>query len=312
MADHTYTAPRLDRALARVKRDLGADAAILSSRRLDDGGFEVRARAAEEAPLGPRPRAAAPLVDRLLERSGLEPDLARPLAASVAGEPRTLGAVQGALQDALRTHVAFEAPDLDRGRRVLALVGPTGVGKTTTLAKLAAHAALVSRRAVGLITLDGYRIGGVAQIQQYADLIGVPLVAAHDAPSFARAMRRLADAEVIFVDTPGRSPVARSAYAELAETLHSSGVDVTPILCIAAATRRDELDLAIERCAVLRPTHVAVTKVDEALRHDAVVAGPVRAGLPLSWMTAGQRVPEDVEVATPAALSALLCGQETE
>ena len=87
---------------------------------------------------------------------------------------------------------------------------------------------------------------------------------------------------------------------------------MTSILCIAAATRREELDRTIERCAVLRPTHVALTKVDEALRHDAAVAAPVRGDLPLAWMTAGQRVPEDLEVATPAALAALLCGQETE
>lgn len=310
MGEHTYTAQRLDTALARVRRELGADAAILSSRRLDQGGFEIRARPAEDGTPIDTLRPSASLLERLLAQTGLDTGIAKLLGASARRDARTLGEAQNALREALEAQIDFDTPELDHGRKIIALVGPTGVGKTTTLAKLAAEVALVRHRAVGIITLDGYRIGAVAQIQQYADLIGVPLQVARDAGSFARSVRRLADAEVIFVDTAGRSRSARSAQAQLAETLHSSGVEVNVTLCIAAATRTDELDQAIDRHTVLRPTHVAITKVDEALRHDATVAAPMSSGLPLAWLATGQRVPEDMEVATAGGLAALLCGQE--
>ncbi len=307
MSEHTYTAPRLHTALARVKRELGSDAAILSSRQLEGGEFEVRARAGGLA--SPRRAAGPSLLRRLLSRSGLDPELIELLTENEE-ETQTLAGAQRVLTDALRSRISFEAPNLDLGRRTIALVGPTGVGKTTTLAKLAAEAALVRRRSVGIITLDEYRIGAAAQVQLYADLIGIPLEIARDRQSFERAMRRLADAEVIFLDTAGRAPRDRGAQAALAEILHLSGFEVNVTLCIAAATRSDELQSLIERHGVLRPKSITITKSDETLRHDATVASPMLSGLPLAWMTTGQRVPEDVERATPAGLAAVLCGLE--
>ena len=308
MSEHTYTSPRLHIALARVKRELGSDAAILSSRQLEGGEFEVRARPGELAST-PRRLAGPSLLERLLSRSGLDPELIELLTES-AEETQTLAGAQRVLTDALRSRISFEAPNLDRGRRNIALVGPTGVGKTTTLAKLAAEAALVRRRSVGIISPDEYRIGASAKIQLYADLIGIPLEIARDRQSFERAMRRLADAEVIFLDTAGRAPRDRGAQAALAEILHLSGIEVNVTLCIAAATRSDELQGLIERHAVLRPKSITITKSDETQRHDATVASPMLSGLPLAWMTTGQRVPEDVERATPAGLAAVLCGLE--
>ncbi|HJL19601.1 MAG TPA: hypothetical protein RMH99_28315 [Sandaracinaceae bacterium LLY-WYZ-13_1] len=316
MPEHTYTAPRLESALARVKRELGADAVILSSRRLGlDRGFEVRAVAAEHAsgwrePAAPTSAAARPLLTRLLIRNGLDEHLAGLLAAAAPGEPRTLRQASEALAESLRAHVGFERPDLSAARKVLAFVGPTGVGKTTTLAKVAAETALVQRRAVGIVTLDSYRVGATAQIEQLADLIGVPLVAAHDADGFSRALRRLADAEVIFVDTAGRAPRDSAALAALAETLHCTEDEVEVTLCLHAASRPLELEDAAKRHAVLLPRTLTITKVDEALQHDAIVAAHVASGLPLAWFTTGQRVPEDVEVATPERLAAALCGEE--
>jgi len=308
MSEHTYTAPRLHTALARVKRELGSDASILSSRQLAGGEFEVRARA-PEGYASTRREATPSLLERLLSRSGLAKELIE-LLSEDAGDTQTLAGAQNALTEAIHSRITFEAPNLDTGRRVVALVGPTGVGKTTTLAKLAADTALVRRRAVGMITLDEYRIGAAAQIQLYADLIGIPLEIARDRQSFERAMRRLADAEVIFLDTAGRAPRDRGAQAALAEILHLSGTEVNVTLCIAAATRSDELQGLIERHNVLRPKSITITKSDETQRHDATVAAPMLSGLPLAWMTTGQRVPEDVERATAPGLAALLCGLE--
>jgi flagellar biosynthesis protein FlhF len=306
----TYTAQRLDTALSRIKRDLGEDAVILSSRSAA-GGVEVRALAAEEAPeVGEVAVSGASLLERLLIKNGLDEGLARLLSVGGPRDPKTLREATEALAATLGQHFPFATPELDGGRRVLALVGPTGVGKTTTLAKLAARAALIERRAVGLVSLDGYRIGAVAQIEQYADLIGVRLEVARDADSFGRALRRLADAEVIFVDTAGRAPRDRDALTRMAETLHGTEVDVDVMLCVAAQTRKFELDDIAQRHAVLLPKHLVVTKMDEALRHDGVLQAQLAAGLPLAFLSTGQRVPEDLEEATPERLAAALCGEE--
>ena len=314
MPEHTYTAQSLDRALSRVKRELGADAVILSSRQLAGGGaFEVRALAAEDATDFQQPVPAsknASLLERLLIRNGLDPQIARLFAVSAPGQPRTLREATEGLARSLADHVAFAAPDLDAPRKHLALVGPTGVGKTTTLAKIAAEAALIRQRAVGIISLDGYRIGAVQQVEQYADLIGVPLEVASDVSSFRRALRRLADAEVVLIDTAGRAPRDKAALGELAEILHSSDVEVEVTLCMNAASRKMELEDAVERHAVLLPKTLTITKLDEALQYDAIVSAHITSGLPLAWFTTGQRVPEDVEMATPEKLAAALCGEE--
>lgn len=312
MKPHLYTAANMESAMARVRRDLGPDALILSSRRAD-GRYEVQAVAASHArgwnePA--RPQTREPLLSRLLAKNGLDAGLARMLAASSPGEPRTLAEAAGALAHALGQHVTFERPDLSHGRTVMALVGPTGVGKTTTLAKIAARAALVHQRRVGLITLDSYRVGALAQIEAYADLIGIPLEAARDERSFARALRRLADADLVLIDTAGRAPRDKSALIRLAEILHSTESRVNVNLLISATTRPSELDEIVERHAVLLPKWLTVTKVDEARQHDTIVNAHVASGRPLAWLTTGQRVPEDLEDATEAQLAAALCGEE--
>ncbi|MCC6872819.1 MAG: AAA family ATPase [Sandaracinaceae bacterium] len=247
----------------------------------------------------------------MLIRNGIEENLACGLASSVDREPRTLAEAASGLAQALASRLHFGAPLPGSSRRVVALVGPTGVGKTTTLAKIAANTALVEHRKVGLVTLDGYRVGATAQLEQYADLIGLPMIVATEARSFARALERLAEAELVLVDTAGRAPRDREALAALAETLHGAGVHVEVCLCLSAASREIELRDTIERHTALLPTFLALTKLDEALRHDSALTACLLAGGSLAWMTAGQRVPEDLMIATPDKLALALCGEET-
>ena len=150
MRTHTFTANRLDQALKRVKRELGANAVIVSSRRIDANQFEVRAIASEDATAWePPPLQATPtresLLSRLLARAEVSPDLAARLCAQVETQPRSLRDAQEALAAALETTVHFNVPPLDQGQMALAFVGPTGVGKTTTLAKLRSNARRLSR-----------------------------------------------------------------------------------------------------------------------------------------------------------------------
>jgi flagellar biosynthesis protein FlhF len=322
--ERTYKAKHMGEALAHIKRDLGADAVILSSREVRERSSKGFALSVEvtAAPFGGLDRGAA---DRLsmsaadaragsLERrfldSGVPMNAARTLSMRVRRELREGKAtLVDSLTEALRSEVAFAT----KGRsRVCALVGPTGVGKTTTVAKLAAVAALVEQRTVALVCLDQYRVGASEQLQRYADLIGIPMESATDAKSLDRALRRLSRADLVLVDTSGRSPRDISGIAQTADTLRGASEQVEVHLCVPASMREAELVGTIERQSVASPSRLVVTKLDEANFCGGVLAAYVHSGLPLAYFTTGQRVPEDIEMASAEGLSKVLCGEEVQ
>jgi flagellar biosynthesis protein FlhF len=322
--ERTYKAKHMGEALARIKRDLGSDAVILSSREVRErasGGFALSVEVIA-APFGVLDRGAA---DKLsmsaadaragsLERrfldSGVPMNAARTLSMRVRRELREGGTT---LVEALAAALSSEVGFADKGRaRVQALVGPTGVGKTTTVAKLAAISALVEQRSVALVCLDQYRVGASEQLQRYADLIGIPMECATDAKTFDRALRRLARADLVLVDTSGRSPRDTAGIAMTADTLRGASEQVEVHLCVPAAMREVELIGTIERQSAASPSRLVVTKLDEASFCGGVLAAYVHSGLPLSYFTNGQRVPEDIEAATATGLSKVLCGEEVQ
>ncbi len=179
------------------------------------------------------------------------------------------------------------------GSRV-ALVGPTGVGKTTTIAKLAARAALVDGLKVGIVTMDTFRIGAEEQIRAYADLIGVPLVRCAEPARLGDAILRLGKCDRVFIDTPGYGPSEAAALATLGNALlEIPGIDIH--LVVAAASSADDLDRAAARYRVTGPTRMLFTKVDEAHHTEELVRAPIRLSLPVRFVATGQRVPEDLE-----------------
>lgn len=186
-------------------------------------------------------------------------------------------------------------------RRVIALVGPTGVGKTTTIAKLAARAALVEHRSVAIVTLDTYRVGGEEQIRAFADLMGVPLTVVSEPEELGAAVARLDGYDRIFIDTAGRSPRDGTAIAALAQALGQLD-DCEVHLAVAASSQAALIDACVNRYAVLGVERILFTKVDEAIELDEIVRAPARIGWPVTYLTTGQRVPEDLEDATPARL----------
>jgi len=321
--ERTYKAKHMGEALARIKRDLGPDAVILSSREVRERSSSGLALSVEviAAPFGVLDRGAADKLtqgasdvrvgsfERRLIESGVPTNAARTISMCVRRELREGGApLVDACSAALRSEVAFATGH----GRVQALVGPTGVGKTTTIAKLAAIAALVERRMVALVCLDQYRVGASEQLSRYADLIGIPMECATDAKSFDRALRKLARAELVLVDTSGRSPRDIAGIALTAETLRGAGEQVEVHLCVHAAMREPELIGTIERQSASSPSRLIVTKLDEAEFCGGVLAAYVHSGLPLSYLTNGQRVPEDIEAASADGLSKILCGEEVQ
>ena len=326
MNERTFRAERFQDAVARVKQELGPDAVILETKQLRGssalggrGQVEVRAVAPETAAsLGIEfasvPSSGVEFIERRLSRMGVPASAAKSIAKRVnrllPRDPQTLAECHPVLAQALEEAMIFGEPVTNSGVRCVALVGATGVGKTTTIAKLAAHSALVSQRRVGLVSIDQYRVGATEQLQCFADLIGCPMHIAHDTSSLEIALRKLENADLVFIDTAGRSPKDRVALANMAECLYGVQEPVEVQLCIPASTRDGELQVAIDRHSILRPTKLISTKLDEALYPGAIIAAQVLGGLPLTYFTTGQRVPEDIERANAARLADLMCGEE--
>jgi flagellar biosynthesis protein FlhF len=191
---------------------------------------------------------------------------------------------------------------------VAALVGPTGVGKTTTIAKLAARAQLLEGRAVALVTVDDQRLGAATHLRAYADVLGVPVVHASAPGGLARALAELRDAELVLIDTAGISPSRPELFGQLGRRLQRAGEPVTTHLCVAAATRHEELDRLVHLYGEVEPSALLMTKADEAVAIGSVFGAQHDTGLPFSFVTTGQQVPDDIAQADPGLLIDLLLG----
>jgi flagellar biosynthesis protein FlhF len=248
-------------------------------------------------------KAAGRIADSLVD-ADVEPDIADRIGALVvrrAGDEASEDALSRALAEHLGERLGEVRDPCAGTHAIVALVGSTGAGKTTTIAKLAAHAALVRRRRVALISVDTYRVGALEQLRAYADLIAVPLSIAKDPASFGKALRAHADAELVLVDTAGRGLHDVEQVPTLAAMFE--GHDVRTCLTISATTRRYEIRRILERFRLLAPKAVVLTKLDETSVGGAVVNAAMGGGLALSYVTFGQRVPEDVARADAARLA---------
>jgi flagellar biosynthesis protein FlhF len=181
------------------------------------------------------------------------------------------------------------------GPHVVALIGPTGVGKTTTIAKLAANLKLREKRKIGLITIDTYRIAAIDQLKKYADIIGSPLRIVGNPEDLRDAIASMADCDFILIDTAGRSPNDALKLHELKNFLTAAAPDEVHLVLSSTASQAC-VELAIEKFADVRIDKILFTKLDEAA-HVGVVLNVVRkVNKELSYVTTGQDVPRDIEV----------------
>jgi flagellar biosynthesis protein FlhF len=193
--------------------------------------------------------------------------------------------------------------------RLVALVGPTGVGKTTTIAKLAANYRLREKKRVGLITVDTYRVAAVEQLRTYADIIDLPMEVVSTPREMREAVARMRNLDLVLMDTAGRSPRDEIRIQELRSLLaEAEADDVLLVLSATAGTR--SLTATAEKFAEVGTTGLLLTKLDEATSLGHLVALTQQCRLPISYLTDGQNVPDDIQVAERRQLAYLMLGIE--
>lgn len=326
--------------LSQIKSELGSDAVILSKREITDAGFglaskpliEVTAavdydaaraalpartagartyQAATETIETPADSFSSDIIEikemmrALIAQSGI--NNGNPLRAKLAskglrqnlvdviltklGQNATPEAVKGLLEKIVKTELPGKS-------RIWTFVGATGVGKTTTIAKIAAQSVLNDRKKVALVNLDTYRIGAVDQGRIYAKILNIPFVSVTTPAEFKTALVKLDSMDLVLVDTVGRSPLLREYVPQLKE--YFDGTRACTFLLMPVATRDAEMDLATKAFAGLSIDRMIFTKADEAGSLGSVITHNLIHRIPVSYITTGQRVPEDIEVATTA------------
>ncbi len=191
-------------------------------------------------------------------------------------------------------------------KRVVLVVGPTGSGKTTSVAKMAAHLQLTGSETVGLVSCDMFRIAAVEQLDTYARIMNMPFAAADSAQSVADAVAAM-DADVILIDTPGRGPLDTEHLGVLMELADVLSPDETHLVLPLASASRWAL-LTAEKFAVLRPDRLIVTKTDETDRHGCFIDLVAELKLPISYVSTGQHVPHDFFMADPDRIAGMVMG----
>ncbi len=189
--------------------------------------------------------------------------------------------------------------------KIVALIGPTGVGKTTTLAKIAAKFVLEEGAKVALITADTYRISAVEQLKTYSDILGLPLEIVYNPQALQEAIEKHRDKQLILLDTAGRSQYNAYQMKELSELLNIDA-DIEKHLVMSATTKTsDGLEL-LDNFSLCKPDRVIFTKVDETKTHGIILNILHRRKAALSYLTNGQSVPDDIEPASIEKLAELL------
>jgi len=181
-------------------------------------------------------------------------------------------------------------------QRVILMLGPTGVGKTTTIVKLAADFSVKQKKNVGIINTDTYRIGAQEQLQTYADILGVPLQVVYHAHELESAMKHMSDRDLIFVDTAGKRPGDEQHKEDLLEIVRILRPEDV-LLCLSATTSFSSMKEMVDTYGFIDDYRVLITKIDETKYRGSILNISWYTQKPLAYVTTGQDVPDDIEIA---------------
>ncbi|HEY4014497.1 MAG TPA: hypothetical protein VGM06_14245 [Polyangiaceae bacterium] len=246
-----------------------------------------------------------------LQSMGIEGPALAALVRTLKGKPDA----SASLRDELAQSLKIGPWPLEKGPVMIAMVGPSGVGKTTTAAKLGARARM-DGRTVTFVACDTYRVGAVEQLARYADLMGAEIATARTSDEL-RSIIEACRTDVVIVDTSGRPPTADGVELALASRRTSQAPVAANrkrhvLLCVPASLRSNDAVRLAKRYAAAAPTAIVVTKIDETDAPAGIVHAAWAAKLPISVMCFGQRVPEDIAHATTGALVDYLAPRRAE
>jgi len=219
----------------------------------------------------------------------------------------------GALRAELAKLVSVEAGLGSCGApaRVVALVGPPGAGKTSALVKLAVQYGLGGHKRVQILTTDTFRIAAAEELRSYAAILGIGCQVLETAGALAEALDEYRQKDLILVDTPGLSRSEMEASEDLARVLatHQPGIDTH--LVLPASMRAADMRRVAERYSVFHPRKLLFTRLDETETIGPILSHSIRMGIPVSFFSRGQRIPEDLEPATGDLMLDLILGSPT-
>jgi len=249
-------------------------------------------------------------LEKEMDRSGIDKSFVHDVLISTItkaaqdGDGTDIDLLRSRVKSAVLSEITTRNPISENGQTILALVGPTGVGKTTTVAKLASIMALKKKKKVALLTMDTFRIAAVDQLKRYGDIIGVPVSVAETPADVERLLREHADKDLILIDTAGRGRGDTEQMKKL-HALAKLDVKVEINLVLSVNTRDAYLYDTVKRFRGVGIDSLTFTKLDESSEFGPILNTALYSGKPLAFFTDGQRVPEDIKAASSKRLESL-------
>ncbi len=236
----------------------------------------------------------------LLKKQGLEESLIEEILRKCVGSESENSIasldkewIHGKIKKVINNHIKLKNDDYSA--KVLFFIGPTGVGKTTTIAKLAAQYTLEEGKSVGLISADTYRIAAVQQLKVYSDILNLPLEVIYNPSEIQDAVSRLNNKDTIMVDTAGRSHRDKKQMHELRALLEE--IDEKEIYLVLSCTSKDnDIREIIKTYSFLTNYNIIFTKIDEATNLGTILNTAKNTQQPITYITTGQSVPDDIEL----------------
>jgi flagellar biosynthesis protein FlhF len=229
-------------------------------------------------------------------------------AAERRGGPESNGLEGAVLAEIEQRILVDSALGAANGPRVVALAGPPGAGKTTMLAKLAVTCGLAARRSLALVSMDDFRVAGADQLRSYAAILGAGFQALDSVGALAHALDEYRGKRLVLIDTPGYGPRDMDRASDLARFL-STRPDIATHLVLTASMKSADLTHVVERFEIFRPSSLLFTRLDETACFGTAFSASVRHAKPISFLSTGQEIPDDLAPATKERIMSLLWPQ---
>lgn len=222
-------------------------------------------------------------------------------------------AVKNAIKIKIREYLGYPSPveEIRDGQKVIVFIGPTGVGKTTTLAKLAAKLSINGLKSVGVITSDTYRIAAVEQLKTYSEILGIPLKVVYEPQEMKDALEDFKEKDIILVDTAGRNHKNGEQLEEVKQLI-SHIPNPETFLVISATTGYKDIKHIVRAYGFIKDYKLLFTKLDECSTKGNILNTKIFTGKNLSYLTTGQSVPDDIELANPEKIANIIVGESNE